>query len=80
MNPVPVVIEWNEAVTPDITLADLEVTGEGTATSFRKVSAGKFALDLVPTGDAAALQVKVRAGAVSDTAVGCQYFCCGLLV
>jgi hypothetical protein len=29
-NPIPVVIEWAEVVTPDITLADLEVSGVGT--------------------------------------------------
>lgn len=72
-NPIPVVIEWKEAVTPDITLADLEVTGEVTATNFRKVSAGKFELDLVPTVSAARFQVKVQAGVVSDHAVGRVY-------
>jgi hypothetical protein len=46
VNPIPVVIEWKEAVTPDITLADPEVTGVGTATNLRKTATGTFALDL----------------------------------
>jgi hypothetical protein len=69
-NPIPVVIDWSEAVTPDLTLADVEVTwtGAGAATNFRKTAAGQFALDLVPASAAAEAQVRVRAGVVADAA------------
>jgi hypothetical protein len=39
-----------------------------TASNFRKLSVGKFALDLVPTNSAAEFQVQVKAGVVADAA------------
>lgn len=67
-SPIPVTIEWKEAVTPDITVADVVMTGPGTVQNFRKASTGRFELDLVPTISQADLQVSVKAGAVADSA------------
>ena len=61
-SPIPVTIEWSEAVSPNITLADLNISGVGTvgtAGNFRCIATGKYELDLTPTSAAAEFHVKV---------------------